>query len=280
MRKMKKLYKKTPLNINNDLNNINMNDIFSKLLYKKILGDKSEFNNIFSINNNNEKGNENNNIKNNISSHDYTHKSISHNLNKTSKYNFKLKDNSSINTELINTSFTISKSLKSKNQDSTHIKSKKNNKTKKASKQKNSKDKEIKNEEKEDKKNIYYNNRRGLSSKKYKSKIKHNLSSFRNDSCFYNKNIIVKDVFYSGYKCEVDKINVNVSSNFGKNKDSGLLFTEVNNDRNGELNKMLLNIKEKYYKCLDKRYELKSTLKTNISQIYNIKEKIKKIKRK
>jgi hypothetical protein len=134
-------------------------------------------------------------------------------------------------------------------------------------------------QEKEDKKNIYYNNRRGLSSKKYKSKIKQNLSSFRNDSCFYNKNIIVKGVFDSGYKCEVDKINVNVSSNFGKNKDSGLLFTEVNNERNEELNKILLNIKEKYYKCLDKRYELKSTLKTNISQIYNIKEKIKKNKK-
>ena len=106
------------------------------------------------------------------------------------------------------------------------------------------------------------------------------MSTFRNDSSFYGKNIIVKGVFDSGYKFEVDKINVNVSSNFGNNKDSGVLFTEVNNDRNGELNKMLLNIKEKYYKCLDKRYELKSTLKTNISQIYNIKEKIKKIKRK
>lgn len=137
---------------------------------------------------------------------------------------------------------------------------------------------------KEDKKKDNYNNRRGLSSNKKnennKNKIKHNLSAFRNDSSFYHKNIIVKGVFDPGYKLEYDKININVSTNFGKNKDSEVLFTEVNNDRNGELNKMLLNIKEKYYKCLDKRYELKSTLKTNISQIYNIKEKIKKTKRK
>ena len=137
---------------------------------------------------------------------------------------------------------------------------------------------------KEDKKKVNYNNRRGLSSNKKnennKNKIKHNLSAFRNDSSFYHKNIIVKGVFDPGYKLEYDKININVSTNFGKNKDSEVLFTEVNNDRNGELNKMLLNIKEKYYKCLDKRYELKSTLKTNISQIYNIKEKIKKTKRK
>ena len=136
---------------------------------------------------------------------------------------------------------------------------------------------------KEDKKKVNYNNRRGLSSNKKnennKNKIKHNLSAFRNDSSFYHKNIIVKGVFDPGYKLEYDKININVSTNFGKNKDSEVLFTEVNNDRNGELNKMLLNIKEKYYKCLDKRYELKSTLKTNISQIYNIKEKIKKNKK-
>ena len=132
---------------------------------------------------------------------------------------------------------------------------------------------------KEDKKNENYNNRRGLSSNKknenHKSKINHNLSTFRNDSSFYNKNLMVKGAFDYG-KFEIDKINVNVSSNFGKNKDSGVLLTEINNDRNGELNKMLLNIKEKYYKCLDKRYELKSALKTNISQIYNMKEKIKK----
>ena len=136
---------------------------------------------------------------------------------------------------------------------------------------------------KEDKKKVNYNNRRGLSSNKKnennKNKIKHNLSAFRNDSSFYHKSIIVKGVFDPGYKLEYDKININVSTNFGKNKDSEVLFTEVNNDRNGELNKMLLNIKEKYYKCLDKRYELKSTLKTNISQIYNIKEKIKKNKK-
>ena len=103
---------------------------------------------------------------------------------------------------------------------------------------------------------------------------------FHRNSYFFNKcDFIVKGEFDSGYKFEADKIKVNVSSNFGNNKDSGVLFTEISNDRNGELNKMLLNIKEKYYKCLDKRYELKSILKTNISQIYNIKEKIKKNKK-
>ena len=138
-------------------------------------------------------------------------------------------------------------------------------------------------QEKVDKKNVNYNNKIDLSYNKKnennKNKIIHNLSAFRNDSSFYDKNIIVKGVFDSGYKCQVDKINVNVSSNFGNNKASGVFFTEISNDRNGELNKMLLNIKEKYYKCLDKRYELKSILKTNISQIYNIKEKIKKNKK-
>jgi hypothetical protein len=138
-------------------------------------------------------------------------------------------------------------------------------------------------QEKEDKNKANYNNRRGLSSNKNdennKNKIKHNLSTFRNDSSFYNKQFIVKGVFDPGCKYEYDKININVSSNFGKNKDSGVLFTEINNDRNGELNKMLLNIKEKYYRCLDKRYELKNALKTNISHIYNIKEKIKKNKK-
>ena len=129
MRKMKKLYKKYPLNINTDLNNINIKDIFNKLLYKKILGDKSVFNNIL-INNNN---NDNNNNENNTGLIDYTDKDTSHKLTKTSKYNFNLKDNSSINTKLINSTFTISKSLKSKKQDSTHIKSKKRKKTKKNS---------------------------------------------------------------------------------------------------------------------------------------------------
>ena len=140
MRKMKKLYKKYPLNINTDLNNININDIFNKLLYKKILGDKSVFNNIL-INNNN---NDNNNNENNTGLIDYTDKDTSHKLTKTSKYNFNLKDNSSINTKLINSTFTISKSLKSKKQDSTHIKSKKSKKTKKTSMKKKIKMKTVK----------------------------------------------------------------------------------------------------------------------------------------
>ena len=56
-------------------------------------------------------------------------------------------------------------------------------------------------------------------------------------------------------------------------------MTEYDNERNGELNRKLLKIKENYFKCLDKRYELKNELKSNISQIYNMKEKIKKNKK-
>ena len=40
-----------------------------------------------------------------------------------------------------------------------------------------------------------------------------------------------------------------------------------------------MKIKENYYKCLDNRYQLKSALKSDISKIYKIKEKIKKIKK-
>ena len=56
-------------------------------------------------------------------------------------------------------------------------------------------------------------------------------------------------------------------------------ITEINDDRINELNTKLLTIKEKYYNCLDKRYQLKSSLKENISLIYKTKERIKKIKK-
>ena len=56
-------------------------------------------------------------------------------------------------------------------------------------------------------------------------------------------------------------------------------LTETNDERINELNTKLLAIKEKYYNCLDKRYQLKSSLKENISLIYKTKERIKKIKK-
>lgn len=56
-------------------------------------------------------------------------------------------------------------------------------------------------------------------------------------------------------------------------------ITEINDERINELNTKLLTIKEKYYNCLDSRYQLKSSLKENISLIYKTKERIKKIKK-
>ena len=46
-----------------------------------------------------------------------------------------------------------------------------------------------------------------------------------------------------------------------------------------ELNKKLFKLKERYYECLDQRYELKNVLKENITKIYYVKEKIKKYKK-
>ena len=72
--------------------------------------------------------------------------------------------------------------------------------------------------------------------------------------------------------------NMNISSQNFMNNNNNIL-TEANIERTGELNNKLLEIKEIYYNCLDKRYQLKSLLKENISQIYKTKEKIKKIKK-
>ena len=74
------------------------------------------------------------------------------------------------------------------------------------------------------------------------------------------------------------EINKNLSpDNFWRN--NNIILTEVNIDRIEELNNKLLSIKENYYNCLDKKYQLKGILKQNISQIYKTKEKIKKIKK-
>ena len=89
-----------------------------------------------------------------------------------------------------------------------------------------------------------------------------------------NRSILIKNIFGSN---RIELNNMDASRNYRKDKIG--LITEINNGRNGELNRRLLKIKEYYYKCLDQRYELKNSLKTNISQIYNIKEKIKKYKK-
>ena len=76
------------------------------------------------------------------------------------------------------------------------------------------------------------------------------------------------------------EMNLDMSSNFhGKNNSHLNNLTEGNIERINGLNTKLLNIKENYYNCLDKRYQLKSALKENISLIYKTKEKIKKIKK-
>ena len=74
------------------------------------------------------------------------------------------------------------------------------------------------------------------------------------------------------------EFNLNISTqNFMKN--SVNITTESNNEKTSELNNKLLEIKEIYYNCLDKRYQTKRLLKEHISQIYKTKEKIKKIKK-
>ena len=74
------------------------------------------------------------------------------------------------------------------------------------------------------------------------------------------------------------EININILSNNSMNNTNNIL-TESNIERIDELNNKLLTMKEIYYNCLDKRYQLKSSLKQNITQIYKTKEKIKKIKK-
>ena len=86
---------------------------------------------------------------------------------------------------------------------------------------------------------------------------------------------IIRNLFNHNSKGKINILNIYENPR----KDNFRVLTEINNGRNGELNRKLLKIKENYYKCLDQRYELKCSLKENISQIYNIKEKIKKFKR-
>ena len=98
-----------------------------------------------------------------------------------------------------------------------------------------------------------------------------------------------KNINIKGYLLNntFSNINVNTTSNFEINNESyknlyenkRYIETEINEEKTNELNKKFLKIKENYYKCLDNRYQLKSALKSDISKIYKIKAKIKKIKK-
>ena len=109
---------------------------------------------------------------------------------------------------------------------------------------------------------------------------------------FFSFNISIKYSFSlcnSSYLLNntFSNINVNTTSNFEINNESyknlyenkRYIETEINEEKTNELNKKFLKIKENYYKCLDNRYQLKSALKSDISKIYKIKAKIKKIKK-
>ena len=128
-------------------------------------------------------------------------------------------------------------------------------------------------------KNYFPTNKKSENNINNKNKFIHELSCLRNETSENyhrnNRDIIIKNIFNHNSNFELNKMNITGSYIKGNNG----FITEINNSRNGELNKKLLKTKEYYYKCLDERYELKNALKLNISQIYNIKEKIKKIKK-
>ena len=94
------------------------------------------------------------------------------------------------------------------------------------------------------------------------------LNKTTNSGNFNNliKNDNINSDIYANNSSFISKKNINIQ-------------TEINNERTGELNSKLLKIKEIYYNCLDKRYQLKSSLKENISKIYKTRERIKKIKK-
>ena len=128
-------------------------------------------------------------------------------------------------------------------------------------------------------KNYFPTNKKSENNINNKNKFIHELSCLRNETSENyhrnNRDISIKNIFNHNSNFELNKMNITGSYIKGNNG----FITEINNSRNGELNKKLLKTKEYYYKCLDERYELKNALKLNISQIYNIKEKIKKIKK-
>ena len=105
-----------------------------------------------------------------------------------------------------------------------------------------------------------------------KNRYLHNSTCFKNNDI--NINTINKDKFNNNYKLGLNNTNIITFPKYQLG-----LVTEVNNRTDDQLNKKLLKIKETYYKCLDQRYELKNSLKSNISHIYKMKEKIKKFKK-
>ena len=113
--------------------------------------------------------------------------------------------------------------------------------------------------------------------KYYKLKNKILKDTKRNETLFGLEFHSLKNNHINNQNHENTEIYVNLASinntMFNKN------ITEINDERINELNTKLLTMKEKYYNCLDKRYQLKSSLKENISLIYKTKERIKKIKK-
>ena len=104
-------------------------------------------------------------------------------------------------------------------------------------------------------------------------------SNFKNS--LLNNNNAMTELTLTKINNNFNNINTEINlGNFHEKNNSQLNnLTEGNIERINGLNTKLLNIKENYYNCLDKRYQLKSALKENISLIYKTKEKIKKIKK-
>ena len=120
--------------------------------------------------------------------------------------------------------------------------------------------------------------------KKIKDENKYNKIKYKNSMVKYRNETLYKLEFSSLKTNDINNQNPSNSeiyeniSTIANNMYNNNL-TETNDERINELNTKLLAIKEKYYNCLDKRYQLKSSLKENISLIYKTKERIKKIKK-
>ena len=127
-------------------------------------------------------------------------------------------------------------------------------------------------------KNLYKNNNLRKSLKNINSR-----SIYKNSAIDNNNNNTITGLKLNNinnFNNANTEININMPSHFPENNNYYTnILTEGNTDKINELNTKLLKIKENYYNCLDKRYQLKSALKENISLIYKTKERIKKIKK-
>ena len=129
-------------------------------------------------------------------------------------------------------------------------------------------------------KNIYKANNSKKNIKYINPRSNYKNSAIDNNNNYNNTIIGLKLNNINNYNIINTEKNINMSSHFPENNNYySNVFTEGNIDKINELNTKLLKIKENYYNCLDKRYQLKSALKENISLIYKTKEKIKKIKK-